>query len=337
MASVVGLLVALSLCLVPPLSLDSVLAQASISATAFHRDVRQLVVDESYGQVFAPTPSAAWVTRSLQSEFAMVADEDGASWYGFRDVLKDNGKELSGAAGGRLGRALLGPRPASLTEARRIGAEGADHVLLGSGRAANAPTFALMVLLPAHQPRFAFSKRGEKRVQDITVWVIGYHEIRRRMFFRDVEGREVPMTGEFWIDPRSGAVFRSQFVVDSAEAVRGADKRTPSPALEVAAGFSRMEIQVTYRPDRALGVTVPVEMREMFSGEVVTGGGGGPALGDAAATHYLSQRLSCVAKYTDHRRVLASERPDAPPRTPDCCDAPVTIPRAEPGDYDSLA
>jgi hypothetical protein len=306
MASVIGVLLVMSLSISAPLSLDAVLARAGIAAAAFHRDVPQLVADESYVQVFAPTPGSPSITRSIRSEFAMAADEDRATWYGFRHVLEVDGRPLPDAARGRLEHVLLGPRPASLIDARRIAMEGAPYVQLGFLRGANTPTFALTVLLPAQQPRFAFSRRGEKRVRNLTVWVVGYREIRGPMFFSDVEGREVPMTGEFWIDPRSGAVFRSTFVVDSGEAVEGETGRSAGPLPLANVGCSRMTIEVTYKADPALGVTVPVEMEETFSGEVRTGGGG-LALGDTGATHYLRQRLSCVARYTNHRRVVAHE------------------------------
>jgi hypothetical protein len=306
MLSVVGLLVLLSLPVIQPLSLDSVLARAGTAATAFPRDVPQLVADESYVQVFAPTPGSPSMSRSLRSEFAMVSDEDRATWYGFRHVLEVDGKPLPDVARGRLEHVLRGPRPASLIDARRIAMEGARYVSLGFLRGATAPTFALTVMLPAQQPRFSFSKRGEKRVRNLTLWVIGYREIKGPMLFSDVEGREVPMIGELWVDPRSGAVFRTQLVVDSGNAVGGDTGRSAGPLPLANIGFSRMNIEVSYKADPGLGVAVPVEMQETFSGEVAVGGGG-PVLDSAPATHYLRQRLSCVAKYTNHRRVVPLE------------------------------
>lgn len=315
MTSAVRLMVALSLWVAPPLlsDLDSVLSRAAVSATAYHRDVRQLVADESYTQAYAGSPSSASRSQSLRSEVAMVADEDDATWYAFRDTFEVNGKRVPTEARGLLELALRGPRPASLTEARFI-ARGSEHyVLEGSGRAANAPTFALMVLLPAHQPRFDFTMRGEKRVGGTTLAVVGYREVRGPMFFRDAESREIPMTGEFWIDPSSGAVFRSQFVVDGDRIVRGAGDRTAPAALPPTVAFSRIDVEVVYEPNPQLGVTVPVEMTETFSRDeksrtpLETGG-----------THHTRQRLTCVATYTNHRRVLASERPRTDPtRTPD--------------------
>jgi hypothetical protein len=233
----------------------------------------------------------------------MATDEDDAMWYAFRHVLDVNGKPLAGATRGRLEHDLSGPRPASLNDARRIDRQGAPYVLMGSDGPAKAATFPLMVLLPPHQARFAFSKRGEKRVRNRTLWVVGYHEVRGPMFFGDVQGREAPMTGEFWIDPQSGSILRAQFVVDSGEGARGGAERTDVAPLLVGVGFSRINVEVTYQADPALGAAVPVEMTETRSRDVVMGGFGGPALGSTSATHYLRQRLSCVAKYAHYRRV----------------------------------
>ena len=307
MTSVFGLLVMVFLSVAQPLSLDGVLARAESAATAFRRDLPQVVADESYVQVLAVTPGSSSIIRSLHSEVAMATDEDDAMWYAFRHVLDVNGKPLEGATRGRLEHVLSGPRPASLNDARRIDRQGAPYVLMGSDGPAKAATFPLMVLLPPHQARFAFSKRGEKRVRNRTLWVVGYHEVRGPMFFGDVQGREAPMTGEFWIDPQSGSILRSQFVVDSGEGARGGAERTDVAPVLVGVGFSRINVEVTYQADPALGAAVPVEMTETRSRDVVMGGFGGPALGSTSATHYLRQRLSCVAKYAHYRRVVPSE------------------------------
>jgi hypothetical protein len=318
MTSMVRLMVALSVCAVPalPADLDGVLSRAAVSATAFHRDFRQLIADESYTQVYAGSPSSAWRSQSLRSEVAMVADEDDATWYTFRDTFEVNGKPVPGEGRGLLEQALRGPRPASLTEARFIARGSERYVLAGSGRAANAPTFALMVLLPAHQPRFDFTMRGEKRVGDTTLAVVGYREVRGPMFFRDADNQGIPMTGEFWIEPQSGTVFRSQFVVDGDRIVRGAEGRTAAPVLQPTVDFSRIDVEVIYKPNPQLGVTVPVEMKETFSRDSGSRQPLVPQEGTNGATHHMRQRLSCVAKYTNHRRVLTSERPHTDPGRP---------------------
>jgi hypothetical protein len=217
-----------------------------------------------------------------------------------------------------LERALAGPPFAAAADARRIADESAPNMLTGSGRAANVPTFVLMVLLPTHQARFAFTKKGEKRVEGTAVWVVGYRETRRPMFFRTADGQYVPMTGELWIEPASGAVFRAKYVVDSADALRdgaGADPDAGGPPgrprLEANLAFSRMNVDVTFRQDPALGALLPVEMREILS-RTLQAGPDGPALGSAAATHFLPERLSCVATYTKVRRVVGRDPGAAP-------------------------
>lgn len=311
MTSVVRLMVALSLCAVPalPTDLDGVLARAAAAATAFHRDFRQLIADESYTQVYSSSPSSAWRSQSLRSEVAMVADEDEATWYTFRNTFEVNGKPVPTGARGTLELALRAPRPASLTEARFIARGSEDYLLAGSGRAANAATFALMVLLPAHQPRFEFTMRGEKRVGGTTLAVVGYREVRGPMFFRDVANQEIPMSGEFWIEPRSGTVFRSHFVVDGDGIVRGALGPTAAPILQATVDFSRIDVEVTYTPNPQLGVAVPIEMKESFSRDPGSRQPLIPQEGTNGATHHVRQRLTCVAQYSNHRRVQASDRP----------------------------
>jgi hypothetical protein len=323
-----GLVVALSLTLVQPPSLASVLAHAGDSAITLYREFRELVADESYVQDFDGGQLLGRMIRSLRSEFAMVADEAHATWYGFRNVFEVNGRALPGDVRGRLERALRGPPAARLGEAWRISEEGAQYLLTGTSPIPIAPNFALMVLLPTQQPRFVFSKQGEERVGDATVWVIACREIRGPMFFQAVDGSQVPMAGEFWIEPDSGTVLRSHFVVDSADAVRVAGDRPNSvnaPRREAQGllsgtgerkatfSFSRMSVDVTYGHDPTTGVFAPRKMTEICSREAKRGGGE-ITLDGLAASHYVSERLSCMATYTNVRRVRVPEAGVAEPR-----------------------
>jgi hypothetical protein len=163
-----------------------------------------------------------------------------------------------------------------------------------------------MVLLPAHQSRFTFAKKGEKRVGDATVWVVAYRETRGPMFFRAADGRYVPMTGELWIEPGSGAVRRANYVVDSADAVGSTLDERKLPGLAATVDFSRMDVKVKYQRDPALGAFVPAEMWEILSRERQTGGFGVPALGDTGATHLVRERISSVATYSNVHRIAGS-------------------------------
>lgn len=311
MTSTVGLLLALFLSQAQPPTLDLALARAATFATAFHHDCGRLIADESYVQVYSRSPSSPWMIQSLRSDFAMIADENLAGWHAFRDVVEVNGEPVEGHAGGRLAR-VLSAGPGSLAEAERIASESTRHLLFGSSGVRNAPPVALLVLLPAQQPRFTFARRGDRRVGEISAWVVRFEEIRGPGFFKDTTGRDLPITGEFWIDPHTGIVLRSQLVIEGGAPSRLAG-RTTGNDLAANPGNPRISVEVFYKPDPALAMTVPVEMRETFSHDVMTQTGG-PQIDSLSAVHFTREELASVATYTHYRRLPASVPTEAEAR-----------------------
>ena len=120
-------------------------------------------------------------------------------------------------------------------------------MLFRSSRTVNLPTFALRFLRPANRKRFSFEKESEERVGDAVTWVVAYKETQSPTFTANVQGRDVPATGRFWIEPESGAVLRTQMILGGSRRLQ-----------------QRATVTVTYALDAKLGFRVPVEMRETY-------------------------------------------------------------------------
>jgi hypothetical protein len=249
----------------PPPALDTVLARASDVAEQLHREVPVLVASESYVQRLRPSPSDWRRPLAVTSRFSVLWDESTQAWRSRRAVLVMAGHGVSAP----------GWSPYRSTEEV-------------------SPLTALSVLLSPHRPRFTFSKRAEERRNHSSVWVVAFRETGEPMFFRDLAGRPVPMSGEIWVDTASGAVLRSVFSL----AADGPDM------LAAASEYSRLRVEVAFEPHPVVGFAVPVEMTQTLSVDVP----------EHTSWELLSpshvplrrQELDCRATYTNHRKALLS-------------------------------
>ena len=75
-----------------------------------------------------------------------------------------------------------------------------------------------MVLLPrlpaiflhaVNQPRFAFTKGGNRTIKGVKTVEVKFQENGRPTILRASHGRDAPSNGSFWIDPATGAVLAS--------------------------------------------------------------------------------------------------------------------------------
>jgi hypothetical protein len=91
------------------------------------------------------------------------------------------------------------------------------------------PRLAAAFLSAGNQPRFEFSKAGEKEVDGTRAWEVSFRETATSSLWR------LPIGGSFWIDPSTGRL------VQSAIAVRGeapfSDAITVDYRLDPATGF----------------------------------------------------------------------------------------------------
>ena len=229
----------------------TVLRRAGDYASEYHRQLSAMVGEEWYVQRAGPDlapPSliprgrAEKRERVLKSDFAIV--HDGGVWLGVREVFEIDGEKVAGERG-RLQRLLS---DTSMSAGARVRALADQQARLNLGelyRTINVPTLALGFLLPDRQPRFRYKRSGAAEEAGTPVWIVTFQERDRPTLIRTPEGEDMLSSGTFWIDPRTGAVLRSELRT-------GARKRVSSIIL------------VGYRHHDRFDMFLPDDMNELY-------------------------------------------------------------------------
>jgi hypothetical protein len=250
-----------------PPDLAAALARAAEYATTYSRTVPLLAADErandvlrGFGVQSSDTPGMEQAgetqVRLMRGLIVMASQDNEKGWRAYRDIYEVNNRGLHDTRE-RLERILIDSSPAALAQATTITNESRRQYVGSVPRAFNVPTFALMFLFPGNQPRFAFRKTGEKKVDAERVWVVAYSETATPTLMATSNGEDYPIHGELWIEPASGRVVKTKMIVENVKPARGsqADAERYRP---------RITIDVTYRADATLSVWVPVEMKELY-------------------------------------------------------------------------
>jgi hypothetical protein len=251
-----------------------ILRRAGVYVVAYGESLENVVGEEHYTQQLVARDDGSVIeSRVLRSEIAFVPLAGSREWQAFRNVISVDGREVAGAVG-RLERVLRDPPRPIAAQARLIAEESARFNLGPLHRNFNAPTMPLQFLHPSHQERFRFDRRREEVIGDERVTVMRFRERRRATIIRSPDGRDVPVEGLMWIAPGDGRVIRSSFF---ATDFLPAD---PGPRT------SRADLEATWRPDERLGVWVPDEMRERYSGPWKADGVAYDIVGHAVYSNY---------------------------------------------------
>jgi hypothetical protein len=211
-----------------------VLQRAADYVALFERTLSSLVVEERYVQIVKlwagdrPTPRAepelAWkpgkgeqrsrAARSVLRRRQLLSDlllvqPPGQMWIGYRDVAEIDGKPVRDRAS-RVDKLFLSGRLDSRAQLQRIADESARHNL-GPSRNINVPTFPLQVLRTTNVARFAWTTEGQRQepTDPSGCTVVGFRETADPTIVKTSRGRNVPMTGQFCIEPDTGRVWRA--------------------------------------------------------------------------------------------------------------------------------
>ena len=237
-------------------TLDAVLASAGAYVVEFQRSLSGVVAEEQYVQdVRYPRGNGrlnlAITHRKLKSDLLLVKPAGVDRWLQFRDVFEVDGKPVRDRDE-RLVQLFITPSSSSAVQAERILNESARYNIGNLQRTVNAPVLALVILDPGNQPRFTFKRtnhsdpllgRGIAKPPD-SAWVVEYQEVEKRTLVRTTNGRDLPSRGRFWIEPATGQVAASELVLED-------------PIIK---GI----VDVEYHIEPAVGLLVPVEMRERY-------------------------------------------------------------------------
>ena len=242
-----------------PAALATVLARAGVYVVEFQRKLSGIVAEEHYVQnvripstLASPARLGRDVThRELTSDLLLVKPVGGDRWMQFRDVFDVDDKPVRDRSQ-RLMDLFLAPSASTASQAERIVVESSRYNIGLVERTVNVPVFALVILDPANQGRFAF-KRIDRRDPLLgrpaggasdTAWVLDYKEVEAQTIIRTTNGRDLPARGRFWIEPDTGRVVASELIAEDT-AIKGT-------------------VDVQYQAEPSLGLLVPIEMRERY-------------------------------------------------------------------------
>ena len=263
-------------------TLEAVLAKARQFVIGLQR-TPVLAADENYIQIYryygdpshavfsgSAPPLGEWgghSPRKIRSQFVLLANPSGdGGWLAFRDAFEVDGKRVR-ADQGRLEAMFAEGIETAIPAADMVSLDAVKHNKGTMAKSVHAPTFALVVLSPAHQSAFQFAKKNEKKVDGMAVWVVSYTETGRGEFARTIEGVPQPLRGEVWIEPSSGRVVKTTVVMDSLDAYPEMRRRP-----ERYEALPRMTFDVTYSLEPKLNLWLPRELKENYDRrtEVVT-------------------------------------------------------------------
>jgi formylglycine-generating enzyme len=247
----------------PRPSLDDLLERTAWYLDYFIDQFENVVAEETYTQdastllpilsplagrgAVAPLLSASEIARArhrdLRSDFLLVKSPDTSALVPFRDVIEVDGVAVRDRQE-RLAKLFLNATPDAMTQAARIGDEGARYNLGSIRSTLGNPVLALGVLQLSYQPRFKFSLGKEDRSIGAGVWTVDYQETSSPAMVRGEAGSDLFAHGRVWIEAATGRVSKTLLMVQQ-------------PAV-------RAQIATVFRLDDRFGIAVPSEMREQY-------------------------------------------------------------------------
>jgi len=248
-----------------------VLAHAAKYIAEYEQAFAAVVSEERYQQtMLGVIARTGRETRTLRSDVLLILGKE-TGWVTFRDVYEVDGRAVRDRQD-RLVDIILKPTPDAAQQAKRIADEGARFNLGPVIRTINTPTMALQLLRADEQRRSEFRIARTARVGGVETMEVEFKETAQPRLVSTQD--DAPITGRFWIQPGSGRVLKSEFVIASAG--------------------NEAKVTVTYEPHAKLGMLVPVTMSETY---LLSG-----AYGDGTRFVTRANQIEGHAAYSNFRR-----------------------------------
>ncbi len=240
----------------PSAELDTVIQRAADYVAKYQEELGNLIGTEEYSQNVMWKSTSGRVTgmivkreqRRVSSDFLMI--EVGHNWEALRKTNRVDGRKVSDVQPDF--ETVFDDSPQANT--KRFNQMKADSTKYNIGdiqREVNLPTFALEVLRPTEVPRFEFLKTGTSKVNGILTWEVRFKELRGWTLVHGRPDQELFSHGTFWIEPETGRVLKTEFMVENNF------EQSPIHARVV----------VTYGSAKNLSVVVPTSMMEHYENQ----------------------------------------------------------------------
>jgi hypothetical protein len=240
-------LLLLTLCVLPARgsqepALAEVLKRAALYVANFQKQLSGIVAEETYEQHIKKQASGDPLVsrRRLKSDLLLVRPVGSGRYVEFRDVFEVDGRAVRDRQD-RLTTLFLDPPPGAQSQPERVASESARFNIGRVFRTMNTPVLPLAFLHADYQPQFTFTLVRDPAT---AAMAIAFKETGRPTLVRTPGGLDMPARGRFWVDTATGAVTRSEFIVEDMQV--------------------KATVNVTYRGDEDLAFLVPVEMREEY-------------------------------------------------------------------------
>ena len=234
--------------------LESVVRRATEYVTQYEEELGNLIGAEEYVQnsVWMDTSRPPKVARRLQrrtsSDFLII--QVGPEWAALRKVNRVDGSRVKEIELNFEDAFDTSPQ-ANAKRLLEMKAESTQHNLGDIRRDINLPTFGLKVLRKSEITRFSFEKTGDRKFDGITTWAIRFRERTGRSLVVGGNGEALYSTGTLWIEPETGRVFQTEFMVENPYAQSTIKGRTV----------------VTYTQGKKVQMLVPGLMVEQYESQ----------------------------------------------------------------------
>lgn len=253
-------------------------AQAYVAR--FAQDMRFVIADERYDQQVR-FRSTVRDERTLQSEvtLAQVRDE---MWIMARHVLAVDGKRLpADEFAVHVGDARS--EDEAMSQLRQLAEDGADWNIGDIQRNINTPALVLWFLTPHMSGRFRFRDAGTEHLPSGDLARVLRFDEQASPSLMKVNGENAPTTGRIWILPDSGAVVKTELIL----------QQQPRSALtRLMTGEGRAIITVDYAYSSGLAFWLPSMMTERYEH---------PSNRDASV-------VTATARYSNYRQFVVETR-----------------------------
>jgi len=285
---------------------DGAMHKAAAYVASYGEKMSAIVGVEKYIQNLNPTNGApAPRPRQIVAEFALVRSGGLFPWTGYRDVIEVNGDPVTDRKD-RIVK-ILSESSNPLEEAARLTAESARFNVGPVSRNFNVPTSALFFFHESNLGRFAFTRKGTRKIDGIDAMEIAFKETAHPTLITTRAGKDVPAEGTVWVLPSDGTIVRTRLQLKGfTDLMANGDPRTPASSSAPPSGLSgssagggrqgstsgeknsnvqlgmgdqfpefgtpnnqsTADIEVTYRRDEKLGMWLPSQMTEEYQGQI---------------------------------------------------------------------